>query len=155
RLLQAIVDNSGAVVYVKDYLGRYLLINRRYETIFHISNEQILGKTDYELFPPEKADLFRANDLQVLNTETAMEFEEVAPHEDGPHTYISLKFPIYGSSLVPYAVAGISTDINERKQVERRLLAQLGVTRTLAESADLRAAAPAVLQAVCDALGWD
>jgi signal transduction histidine kinase len=47
-----------------------------------------------------------------------MEFEEIAPHDDGLHTYVSVKFPLFDSSGAIYAVCGISTDITERKQME-------------------------------------
>src|SRR5439155_21574745 len=50
RLLQGIVDNSGAVIYLKDTEGRYLLINRRFEELFHVTQEEIRGKTDFALY---------------------------------------------------------------------------------------------------------
>jgi PAS domain S-box-containing protein len=155
RLLQAILDHAPAVVYVKDSQGRYLLVNRRYETLVQVDARQVQGRTDYDLFPPEAAHAFRANDLRVLAADAPLEFEEVVPHADGPHTYISLKFPIHGPGGSPYAVGGISTDISERQQAQRRLVAQYAVTRALADSAALRDAAPKILTAVCAGLGWD
>ncbi len=115
---RAILDNSAAVIYIKDTQGRYILINRRYETLFHVNREEIKGKTDYDIFPKEMADSFRANDLKVLQARAPLELEELAPHDDGQHTYISLKVPLYNSAGVPYAVCGISTDITDRKRAE-------------------------------------
>jgi signal transduction histidine kinase len=43
------------------------------------------------------------------------------PHDDGPHTYISIKFPLREATGKIYAVCGISTDITQRKQAEREL----------------------------------
>ncbi len=134
QLLQAILENSTAVVYVKDLQGRYLLISRRYETLFGVSQEQLAGRTDYDVFPAEVADAVRANDSRVLAARTPLEFEEVVPHGDVMHTYISLKFPISGPSGAPFAVCGISTDITSRKLAEFRLLAEHAVTRALAQS---------------------
>jgi PAS domain S-box-containing protein len=119
QLLQGIVDNTTAVVYVKDLNGRYLLVNRQYETLFGLDREHIAGKTDYDVFPQEIADVFRTHDLKVLEAGTPLEWEEVVPHKDGLHTYISLKFPIFDPPGVPYAVCAISTDITERKRAER------------------------------------
>jgi PAS domain S-box-containing protein len=122
ELLQAIADNSTAVIYVKDADGRYILVSRWYETIFKVSREEIVGKkTDHELFSRELADQFRANDLKVLAAATPLEFEEYAPGEDGLHTYISIKFPIYDPAGNPYAIGGISTDITERKAAAEAL----------------------------------
>ncbi len=119
--LQSILDASTAVIYVKDVEGRYFTINRHYERLFGISREDILGQTDYEIFPSDVADAFRANDRKVVEAQKALEFEEIAPHDDGPHTYLSIKFPLRDSAGTLYAVCGISTDITERKETERKL----------------------------------
>jgi PAS domain S-box-containing protein len=92
RELQSILDNSTAVIRVKDVSGRYLRINRRFEEIFGLGRSEIFGKTDHELFLREVADRFRANGLGVMQTARPLEFEETAPHKDGPHDYISIKF---------------------------------------------------------------
>ena len=120
--LKDILDNSTAVVYLKDKDGRYILVNRWFEALFHVSQVQLVGKTDYDLFPQERADAFRANDLKVLAAAAPLQFEEVAPHCDGLHTYISIKFPLFDAAGVLYAVCGISTDISERKRLEKQIL---------------------------------
>ena len=116
--LQAILDHSPAVIYVKDLEGRYLLTNLRHEALFHLSPGQARGKTDFDLFPREIARVFRANDRRILETGMHSEFEEIAPHDDGPHTYISVKFPLRDGGGAINAVCGISTDITERKRME-------------------------------------
>src|SRR5579872_1203123 len=124
RLLHAIVDNSLAVIYVKDLAGRYLLVNRRYEDIFHLTRGAILGRTDYDLFPGVVADALRAMDRRVALAGHALTEEETVPQADGVHTYLSVKFPLHDSAGRPYAVSGISTDITEREQ-EQKAQAQL------------------------------
>ena len=121
QLLQDIINNTTAVIYVKDTNGRYLLINRRFEQLFHLTRDQIVGHTDHDIFPKDIADAFRANDMTVLKRDTAMEHEEYAPHSDGLHAYISIKFPLYDQTGTPYAIGGISTDITERKRIEDAL----------------------------------
>jgi diguanylate cyclase (GGDEF)-like protein/PAS domain S-box-containing protein len=121
NLLRAILDNSTVVVYLKDLDGKYLLINARFEELFHITLENILGKTDYDVFPKEFADVFRANDLAVIAKGKAIETEEHAPHADGIHDYISVKFPLRDPKNKIAGVCGISTDITERKRSEEAL----------------------------------
>jgi PAS domain S-box-containing protein len=119
--LQAILDNAPAVIYLKDTEGRFLLINRQCETLFHITNEQVLGLTDYDLFPKEIADTVVAHDRQVIEAGHPLKFEEIAPYEQEIHTYISIKFPLRDDAGVPYGVCGISTDISDRKRAEEAL----------------------------------
>lgn len=119
--LQAILDNSPAVIYLKDTAGRYILANRQFETLHQITPEQVQGKTDSDLFPQEIAGALRANDRQVLAARTPLKLEEVIPQNDGASTYLSTKFPLCDDSGVPYAICGISTDITHRVQAEEKL----------------------------------
>jgi PAS domain S-box-containing protein len=119
--LRAILDNSPGMVFLKDPDGRYLHVNRQFECAFHMTYQQIVGKTDEAIFVPEEAAAFRVNDLKVLQAGVPLEFEEVATHDDGPHTSIVSKFPLYGGDGKPYALCGISTDITDRKRMEETL----------------------------------
>ncbi len=116
--LQAILDNTSAVVYLKDLEGRYLLVNHKFELLFNVGRKTLFGKTDYDFFPAEMADAFKANDQRVVQAGGPLEIEEEAPQSDGLHTYISIKFPLRDADGKPYAVCGISTDITERKRSE-------------------------------------
>ncbi|HEX5740553.1 MAG TPA: PAS domain-containing protein, partial [Pilimelia sp.] len=126
--LMALIDRTSAIIYMRDVDGRYMLVNREYERRFNVRREQILGLTDHDLFPQTVADAFRANDLEALASEEPLRMEESAPGDDGPRTYITVKFSLTDPAGRPYAVAGISTDITERKRAEeevRRLNAGL------------------------------
>jgi PAS domain S-box-containing protein len=117
--LQAILDNSPTVIYVKDLQGKYLLINRKFETLFNLTRASVKDKTDFDIFPHEIAKAFRENDQKVLERGEPSEWEEVAPHEDGLHTYISNKFLLQHAVGTPNALCGISTDITQRKEAEK------------------------------------
>jgi PAS domain S-box-containing protein len=116
--LQAILDNSTTVIFLKDLQGRYLLINSRYEEVFQVAMADVIGRTDHDIFQPEIADRFQANDRAVLAAGEALAVEEYAPQDDGFHTYISIKFPLKGPDGTVTGVCGIATDITERKQLE-------------------------------------
>jgi PAS domain S-box-containing protein len=119
--LQALLDNSTTVIYMKDTQGRYMLMNRSYEVLFHLDRNQVKGKTDHDIFPPVIADAFQLNDREVIAAGVAIEKEEVAPQDDGLHTYISIKFPLFDANGKIYAVCGMSTDISDRKRQEEIL----------------------------------
>jgi PAS domain S-box-containing protein len=116
RRLQDIVDNSAALVYVKDTDGRYLLVNQHFEREFGLSRQQVLGRTDFELFPEDAATGYTSNDRRVRETGRAIEVEELAHGEEG--RYLSIKFPMTDESGRLYGVGGISTDITDRKRAE-------------------------------------
>jgi PAS domain S-box-containing protein len=135
RMLQAILDRTAAIIYVKDTAFRYLLVNAQYERIFGITNAGVAGKTDYEIFPPETVEPLRANDERVFKNGEALSFEEAARHPDGElHTYVSVKFPLRGDDGVIYALCGISTDISERKHVEAELRRSQATLATVIDS---------------------
>ena len=121
RLLQAILDNSTAIIYIKDVDGKYLLTNQHFDNLFHISKAEIVGKTDTEFFPKDQVQALRENHLKVIQTCSPLSVEEVFPQDDGEHTYISLKFPLCDSKGIAYAVGTISTDVSDRKEAELTL----------------------------------
>ncbi len=117
-LLQAILHHTPAIICVKDKQGRYLLSNKRFNQVLDTPGAQIMGKSDYDFFPPYVADAYSANDQTVLNTGHAMQFEEAYRQTDGMHTYLSVKFPLRDQSGAIRALCSISTDITERKRAE-------------------------------------
>lgn len=121
--LQVFFENSPNVIFLKDRQGRYLYANRQFKTALCVSDEQIRGKRDDEIFSAEQAAAFQANDRRVLESGVPMEFEETTLQEDGQHTSIVHKFPVFDAAGEIYALGGIVTDITERKKEEaaRRL----------------------------------
>jgi len=120
--LKAIMDNSPAMIFLKDTQGRYLHFNREFGHVFGLALEQTVGKTDAEIFPPKLAAAYRANDLQVLEAGVPMVFDEFAIHIDGPHLSIVIKFPLFDGDGKIYAIAGIVTDVTERRRLEAQVL---------------------------------
>ena len=114
-VLQAVIDRSPAPVYVKDRRGRYILANR---ALHDLIGGNVLGKTDFELFPEHVAAAYVANDRQVIETASPVEAEEKNP--DGERTFLSLKFPLLDWSGDVYALCGISTDITGRARLQRQ-----------------------------------
>jgi PAS domain S-box-containing protein len=119
--LSAIAKNTTSVIYMKNLEGRYLFINKRWENIFNVTSQEVLGKTDLDLFPKEIAEKFIKNDQQIMQSGEKFEGEEFAPHDDGLHAYISIKAPLKDSEGVVYGMCGVSTDITDRKKMEDKL----------------------------------
>jgi len=120
-LLQQMLDNSSAVVYVKDRSGRFLYVNHQFAHIFNVTEKDILGQTVFDIFPREIAESFIETDQKVFNSKNPMEFEEIGIVNGEQHTYLSVKFPLFNNENEVYAVCGISTDITARKKTEDAL----------------------------------
>lgn len=118
RDLQAIMDNSPTVIYVKNIEGEFTFVNKQFEKLFHLKKEDVVGKVLHDIFPKNIADEMRRNDLDIIETGRPLESEEAAPQEDGMHTYASIKFPLFDDQNKIYAVCGISTDKTERLKME-------------------------------------
>ena len=114
--LRAVLETTTSIIYIKDLEGRYLLANREYLDSMAISEAEILGKSDRDLFPPTIADELMAHDRQVIASGSVLRFEERANlPQKGLRTYISIKAPLIDDRQQVYAVCSISTDISEQK----------------------------------------
>jgi PAS domain S-box-containing protein len=119
--LRAMADNSPSLIFLKDTQGHYLLVNKGVERTVGTTREQIIGKSDEDLFAPHQGDVFRANDPEVLNTGTALQFEQFVLTDSGPRWSIVQKFPVFDAGGTICSIGGIVTDISERKRAEEQL----------------------------------
>jgi two-component system, sensor histidine kinase and response regulator len=112
---QGILDNANAAIYVKDADSRYLLVNREFERIRGVKAEDVLGRREDQFGSPTAASQIRATDQAVIESATAMSFEQELVTQEGPRTYLSLKFPVQTEDGKVTAIAGISTDLTGQK----------------------------------------
>lgn len=123
KLLQSIIDNTTNPISVKKINGEYLLINKQYENIYKLKEEAIKGKTDHDFLPKEIADRYRSTDLEAVKLEKEIQVEEVLEQSDGIHTYLAVKFPLFDAANRVFAVGTIATDITERINSQKLLVA--------------------------------
>ncbi len=134
QLLKGIINNSSAVIYVKDPRGRYLMVNQGYERLQSGTADQIIGRSDYDLYPPDTARTLQAHDLEVMRSGTTLEYDEEIPQKDGIHIYVTLKFPLRDPSGEIYAICGISTDITERRRQKEELIESRNTLQTVLDN---------------------
>jgi diguanylate cyclase (GGDEF)-like protein/PAS domain S-box-containing protein len=121
--LQAILDNSPAVMFLKDLDGRYEFVNPAFGAFFGKTPEELRGLSDHDVFPAGFAQELQAIDAGVLATGRAVEAEEEVPDGDGIRTYASIKFPLRDHDGALTGVCGIAFDVTARKEAELRLAA--------------------------------
>jgi PAS domain S-box-containing protein len=131
--LRTIIDATPAVVFIKDTESLFLMVNRRFEELFGQTAAEVIGRNNIDDLDDEAAAVIRNNDLAVLESGRAMEFEETAILPDGPHIFLSVKSPLFDQRGRVYALCGIATDITERKRTEMALIK----AKKEAESANL------------------
>jgi len=111
--LKNIVRGMPDLVWLKDPDGRYLQCNARFETLTGRSESELLGATDYELFPREEADAFRAADLRSMQSESPEIREEWLTFASDGHRELveTIKTPIRDNSGRLIGVLGVARDI--------------------------------------------
>jgi PAS domain S-box-containing protein len=131
---RAFMENSPAVAFIKDAQGRYVYGNRAWAERLGKAPEEILGKTDAELWPDQTARLFRDSDRRVLTGGDVLQAIESAPLPSGETRWWKVfKFPMRdprGQALV----GGVVVDITEQKRAEEALRDSEQRYRLLAEN---------------------
>ena len=116
--LRELMEAAPVLAFIKDPAGRYLYVNPYLLAVF---GERLgpdwYGKTDADIWPPEVAELLRANDQAVLAGDGLRVFSQEMPLDSGPHRLLMLKFPVAGGSAGTNLV-GIGVDLTERSQAE-------------------------------------
>ncbi|HEX2103299.1 MAG TPA: PAS domain S-box protein [Solirubrobacteraceae bacterium] len=114
--MQAIIDNSPALVIVKDLEQRYLLVNRRWEEITGLRGDDVLAHTSGEVLG-SRSPAQDAVDREVIETGEVRETMATMPGLDGEEiTFLVVKFPLRDAEGQLYAVCTIATDITERRR---------------------------------------
>lgn len=119
--LRTLLDSAPAAIFVKDLEGRYVVANAMMAGALGMTSHEVIGRTDFDLHPREIAEALRENDRRIAASLTHETVEELTRRSDGDRTHIVLKFPFLNRHGVPYALAGIATDITARKEMERQL----------------------------------
>jgi PAS domain S-box-containing protein len=121
--LRALIDILPVAVFAKDEAGRFVMWNRESERLFGLTTDNVMGRTDYDFFPPDQADFFRAKDREVLAGGEAIEIAEEPIDSPGRGRLFlhTRKVPVRDAAGRPTVLLGISTDITERKRTEQAL----------------------------------
>jgi PAS domain S-box-containing protein len=120
-LLQGILDNIPAVVYVKDLNGRFLLVNRYAAHQQNRPPEWFVGKTAADIFPPPIVKGHRMDEQKVMETLAPVERESQITIHGSLHVFNAIRFPLFDDQGNVYATGNVSTDITERKHMEEVL----------------------------------
>lgn len=121
QLLADLMDNIPDVIYFKDRKGRLLLVNKAHAKGLGLKPEQVVGKTDFDFFPKERAKMMAKDDQHVLRTgKPIIDKIERATRADGVDNYVTTtKIPRFDEKGRVVGLIGITRDITRRMQLER------------------------------------
>ena len=119
--LNAIFNNSPAEIYLKDELGRYLMVNPAFENLFKVKNDDILGLLPTDIHEEELALKTIAHDQQILRDKKTVARYEIAPTEHGLKTLHTIKFPTFNNCGELTGIGAIVSDITDQRAIESEL----------------------------------
>lgn len=137
-LLEAVMDAVPALLHVKDRSLRYQFVNRRFLTWWRLKREDVLGKTNAQIFTKEThqkveparfenlgelLERSQKRDKKLLETGRSLPFTEIV-YQTGrsePTTLWSTKVPLVGADRQVTHIVSVSLDISERKRAEAEL----------------------------------
>ncbi|OQY35869.1 MAG: hypothetical protein B6243_04245 [Anaerolineaceae bacterium 4572_5.2] len=118
-LYHSLVENLPQNIFRKDIDGHITFVNQHYCTTLGKTLEEILGKTDFELYPPELAEKYRKEDLRVIKTQQVFETVSETKLPDKTTTYAQvIKSPLYDSEGNVSGIQGVFWDVTEQIRID-------------------------------------
>jgi PAS domain S-box-containing protein len=152
---RTLVENIPQNIFIKDRDSRWVSVNENFARGLGRRSEEMVGKGDYDFFPKELAEKYRADDQRIMQTGRKEELEEKHV-QGGREIWVrTVKAPVRDERGEITGVFCIFWDVTERKQIEKvqsclsQLAYQLSLVNDVAQSARL------VAESAQDLLGWD
>ncbi|MCW8193573.1 PAS domain-containing protein [Proteobacteria bacterium 005FR1] len=122
--LSSIIDNTPAMITMKDLSGVYVFANNRFCEVTQTDADDVVGSDDEDLFGGDAAKAIRDKDFEVLKYNVPLQFEERYTINGEPRFWTSSKFVLVDAKNRPYSVCTISLDITERLNDQQVILSQ-------------------------------
>lgn len=116
--LESILDNLPFEVWFKDLNGKYLIVNQKIGDYFKVKKEDLIGKTDHDIYPKAFADDYVGSDKALLSGR----YEEFYQYDLWGNTYEDYKKPAFDETGAVVGITGYSKNMTEFKQAREELL---------------------------------
>ncbi len=120
-LLERVIHFMPNPVFVKDRYHRWIILNDAFCSFFGRQRDEMIGKSDYDVFSPEEADVFWQKDNQVFATGVSNENEESITDADGVKRWVLTHKSAFLDTQGNPILVGVMTDLTERKRSEQVL----------------------------------
>jgi PAS domain S-box-containing protein len=119
KQLQILVQTIPDIIYFKDVEGRNLIVNKAFEKLVGLKREEIIGKTDEELLPPDLAKQCQKSNEETLKKGKLLRFEEQMIDEQGQTWFFeTIKSPMRNENGKIIGLVGVSRNITHQKKSE-------------------------------------
>lgn len=123
KYLDTLIHAIPDIIFFKDNDGYYVKVNTAFQDLTGLTEEDIVGKTDNQIFPPELSKQFLNNDKKVITSRTSIRFEERFTRVDKKNIcFETIRSPMYDNSGNFAGIMGIIRDITGAKQLEEDLI---------------------------------
>ncbi|MFL5730208.1 MAG: PAS domain S-box protein [Cytophagaceae bacterium] len=121
QMLRQIIDLLPHQIYLKDSHSKFLLVNESVASLRNKTMDEIIGKTDFDLFPLEEAKEFRRIEEEVIRSGKSRFIpDEYSTNPDGTIRVMNtIKMPFYLANKKEIGLLGINIDITEAKMAEK------------------------------------
>ena len=118
---RTLLENLPQRIFYKDKHSVYVSCNESYAKDLHATPDEIVGKTDYDFYPKELADKYRADDKKVITSGETLEVEEQYAVDQQAFTVHTIKTPVKDEDGNTLGVLGIFRDITEHRKADDEL----------------------------------
>lgn len=119
---QAMLDNIPDMVWLKDRESRFIAVNAALAKACGALPSEVVGKTDFDFWPPDLATLYREDDARVMASAKQVRTEEPLIDAMGKKIWIeTIKMPVFDNGGTVIGTTGIARDISQRREAELRL----------------------------------
>jgi diguanylate cyclase (GGDEF)-like protein/PAS domain S-box-containing protein len=120
--MEAIIDNLPFEVWFKDVDGRYLVVNKKIGEYFNTDKDELVGKTDFDIYPKAYADAYTGSDQAILHGR----IDELYQYDLWNNIYEDFKKPVHDENGKIIGITGYSKNMTEYKQAKEELIAEQG-----------------------------
>lgn len=122
RQQEAILSNISDIAWLKDRDSRFIVVNEPFGKACGVPLQDLVGKTDLDIWPPDLACRYREDDQEVMQTGKRKRVEEPLADKEGRIVWIeTIKTPIFNERGEVIGTTGIARDITRRRQMEEAL----------------------------------
>ena len=112
RQQQAILDNIPNIAWLKDRDGRYVAVNEPFSRALGVASADLVGKNDYDIYPPELAAKYEKDFRNVITAGTRTYIEESIVDRKGKTRFVEkIKTPIFNDAGTIIGIIGIAHDV--------------------------------------------